>query len=109
MDNDFAMAMDGYTAACQAEERAMKRYFLLPDLANHMTFLQASHIRRQMLKILLERHADFLVHIIDDFRGSIGKEIDALDERLILIEALLASLQHETGSGHAEQSIERST
>lgn len=82
MDRDFSMAMDGYISACVEEEMAINRYFLLPDMENHHAYMRSASARRDMLKVLLERHADYIVHVVEEFRGSIGKEIDAITKRL---------------------------
>lgn len=86
MDRDFGMAMDGYIAACREEEQAIQRYFLLPDMENHHVYMQATMVRRKMLRILLERHADYIVHIVEEFRGIIGKDVDALVARVARLE-----------------------
>lgn len=74
--------MDGYISACVEEEMAINRYFLLPDMENHHAYMRSANARREMLKVLLERHADYIVHIVEEFRGSIGKEIDDIIKRI---------------------------
>lgn len=93
MDRDFGMAMDGYIAACEEEEQAVQRYFLLPDMENHRVYMQATSARRKMLHILLERHADYIIHIVEQYRGSIGTEIDEINKKIAELHVLVNNSQ----------------
>lgn len=93
MGRDFGMAMDGYIAACVEEEQAIQRYFLLPSMENHHAYLQSSKTRRQMLHILLERHADFIIHIVEQHRSSIGSEIDEINKKIDELSVLVNNAQ----------------
>lgn len=93
MERDFSMAMDGYIAACVEEEKVIQRYFLLPDMENHNMYLQSTAMRRTMLRILLERHADYIIHIVEQYRGSIGTEIDEINKKITELHVLFSNAQ----------------
>lgn len=78
MDRALGMAMDGYISASEEEENAMRKYFLLPDMQNHLAFVNTSKAKSKMLHILLDRHADYIIHIVEEYRSSIGREIDLI-------------------------------
>ncbi len=78
----LGMAMDGYLAALHAERQAIERFFLLPDLENKNRWIQVTHSRHDMMKIVFERHADLIVHIVERYRFTSREEIDTLTEQI---------------------------